>query len=412
MSIRQLLRTLIPMVLIMVVVVAPDLVNGVQSIPTQSLVEGNTAFALDLYARLKKQPGNLFFSPYSISTCLSAVYAGARGDTEKQMAQALHLQPSQLSSAMGRLKRELNDIGKENGIELSVADALWTQTGHPFLPDFLKIVENEYQANLKQADFKTDAESARGEINRWISQKTREKIRNLLPPKSLDPQTKIVLANAVYFKGAWSRPFEKSATKSLPFHLTPSTEVRAAFMNHIDSVKYMESADFQAIELPYGKPKQELAMLALLPRQIDGSGQLESRLNPALLRNLDSQFKSQSVEIFFPKFKLDSSCSLKNVLSEMGMPAAFTTPAANFSGIDGTHQLFLSLVFHKAWCDVNEEGTEAAAATVIGALAGSVRREPLPPPPVFRADHPFLFMIRDMHTGSLLFIGRVTDPSK
>jgi serine protease inhibitor len=408
MNIRQLLRTLIPMVLIMVV--TPNLVDGVQPIPTQSLVEGNTAFAFDLYARLKKQPGNLFFSPYSISTCLSAVYAGARGDTEKQMTQTLHLQPGQLSSAMGRLKRELNDIGKENGIELSVADALWTQTGHPFLPDFLKIVESEFQANLKQADFKTGAESAKDEINRWISQKTHEKIRDLLPPRSLGPQTKIVLANAVYFKSAWSKPFEKSATKSLPFHLTPSTEVRAAFMNHIDSVKYMENADFQAIELPYGKPKQELAMLALLPRQIGGSGQLESRLNPALLRNLDSQFKSQRVEIFFPKFKLDSSCSLKNVLSEMGMPAAFT-PAANFSGIDGTRQLFLSFVFHKAWCDVNEEGTEAAAATVSG-LAGSARREPLPPPPVFRADHPFLFMIRDMHTGSILFIGRVTDPSK
>jgi serpin B len=326
------------------------------------------------------------------------------------MAQTLHLQSGQFSSAMGRLKRELNDIGKENGIELSVADVLWTQTGHPFLPDFLKIVENEYQANLKQADFKTGAESARDEINRWISQKTHEKIRNLLPPKSLDPQTKIVLANAVYFKSAWSRPFKKSATKSLPFHLTPSTEVRAAFMNHIDSVNYMENADFQAIELPYGKPKQELAMLALLPRQIDGSGQLESRLNPAFLRNLDSQFKSQRVDIFFPKFKLDSSCSLKNVLSEMGMPAAFT-PAANFSGIDGTRQLFLSFVFHKAWCEVNEEGTEAAAATVAAGLAGSVRMEPLPPP-VFRADHPFIFMIRDIHTGSILFIGRVTDPSK
>ncbi len=408
MGIRQLLQTLIPMVLIMVV--TPNPVNGVQSISTQSLVEGNTAFALDLYARLKKQPGNLFFSPYSISTCLSAVYAGARGDTEKQLAQTMHFQPGQLSSAMGRLKRELNDIGKDNGIELSVADALWTQTGHPFLPDFLKIVETEFQANLKQADFKTGAESARDEINRWISQKTREKIRDLLPPKSLDPQTKIVLANAVYFKGSWSRPFEKSATRMLPFHLTPATEVRAAFMNHIDSVKYMENADFQAIEMPYGKSKQELAMLVLLPRTIDGSGQLDRRLNPELLRNLDAQLKSQRVEISFPKFKLDSSYSLKSVLSEMGMPSAFT-PAADFSGIDGTHQLFLSFVFHKAWCDVNEEGTEAAAATAAG-LAGSARRDPLPPPPVFRADHPFLFMIRDIHTGSLLFLGRVMDPSK
>jgi serine protease inhibitor len=324
------------------------LVNGDAAPQMQSLIDGNNIFALDLYARLKSQSGNIFFSPYSISTCLAMAYAGARGDTKRQMAQTLHFQSEQITSAMGEIQRGLNEAGKQDGIELSVANALWAQAGRSFLPAFLQIARNEYQANLNRADFKTGAAAAIKEINRWAALKTHEKIPELLPPGSLTAQTKLVLANAIYFKGAWSEPFKKAETHVLPFHISADHQVQAPLMHHLDSVKYMETADFQAIELPYGKQKRELSMVVLLPRKIDGCSQLEGRLTPALLRDLSEQSRFQEVEIFLPRFKLASDFNLKSTLADMGMPVAFS-PAADFSGMDGTHSLYFSFVFHKAW---------------------------------------------------------------
>lgn len=407
MRIRPLLQSIalcVPML-----VGAAILANDAPETYSPSLVHGNTAFALDLYARLKSQRGNLFCSPYSISSSLAAVYAGARGNTETQMARTLHFLPDQWHAAMGHLRREVHEAGKANGIELILADALWTQAGHPFTLEFLEIVEGEFQANLKQIDFVTEAESARIEVNRWIAQKTREKIRDILPPQTLTSKTKMLLANAAYFRGTWSKPFKKSETRLQPFHLSPGNQVRSAFMHHRDSVRYMENADFQAVELPYGKPGQPFAMLVLLPRQIDGCRALESRFTPAFLQSLAPQFKFQAVDLYIPRFKIDSSFELKSVLTQMGMPDAFT-PAADFSGIDGTRLLYLSGVAHKAWCEVNEEGTEAAAATVVGGRPAGMAVS-LPPVPVFRADHPFLFLIRDSRSGSILFWGRVADPA-
>ena len=377
---------------------------------TKTLVDGNTAFACDLYAQLRNRPGNLFFSPYSVSTALAMTYAGARGNTETQMAQVLHFGKNQprLHSAFGALQRQFDQANQQKGIELSLANALWAQQGHPFLPAFLNIGQGEYQASLKLVDFKTGAEAARGEINGWVAQKTKDKIRDILPLGSLDSSTRLVLANAIYFKGAWAEPFPKAETSPQPFHLTADRQADVPLMHHFDTVNYMENDLFQAVELPYAG--HELSLVALLPRKVDGCGALESQLNAAFLSQCLVRMKSQKVELFLPRFKMESDFELGDTLGKMGMSDAFG-PKANFSGMDGTQNLYISKVFHKAWVDVNEEGTEAAAATVVTMDFKGAPRKPPPPPPVFRADHPFIFCIRDTRSGSLLFLGRLADPA-
>ena len=379
------------------------------SAQTNSLVEGNTAFALDLYAQLQASPGNLFFSPYSISTCLAMTYAGARGETENQMRRVFHFDKDQkqLHSAFGELQRKLGEADKQSGIELNIANALWAQNDHPFLIGFLNVAKGEYQANVNQVDFKTGAEAARGEINRWVAEKTKEKIQDILPPGSLDGATRLVLANAIYFKGVWAKRFEKTSTFTQPFHVSTARQVDAPLMHHLNLVKYIETSDFQAVELPY--TSNELSMVILLPRQIAGCAQLERRLSPNFLSQSLAQMEFQQVEIFLPRFKLESAFELHATLAKMGMPDAFGSKA-DFSGIDGTGLLSISDVFHKAWGEVNEEGTEAAVATVVVTKSESIRK-PEAPPPIFRADHPFVFFIRDTRSGSLLFLGRLIDPT-
>jgi serpin B len=386
------------------------LAASAQAAGTKSLVEGNTAFALDLYACLSSAPGNVFFSSYSISTCLAMTYAGARSNTETQMARVLHFSKgdARLHSSFGELQQQLNDAEKQEGIQLDIANALWTQERHPFLPAFLKMARDDYQASVNQADFMTSADAATREINRWVAQKTRDKIQDILSPRDVSSDTKLVLANAIYFKGTWASRFEKAATSTQPFHLSASSQANVRLMHHIDDVRYTGNNDFQAVELPYSG--NELSMVILLPRQVDALGQLEQQLSPAFLARLLAQMKKQKVEIFLPRFKLESGFKLNGTLAKMGMPDAFIWRQADFSGINGFRQdLYISGVFHKAWAEVNEEGTEATAATVV-VLEDRVVAKPPPPPPVFRADHPFIFLIRDTRSGSLLFAGRLADP--
>ena len=384
--------------------------SGALAPAAQTVVEGNNAFACDLYARLKHGPGNLFFSPYSISTCLAMTYAGARGETEKQMRRVLHFDQSQdrLHSDLAALQQELSQAHKQKGIELNIANALWTQKGHPFLPAFLSIAKGKYEANISQADFKTAAEAARGKINRWVAQKTKDKIQDILPPGGLGELTRLVLANAIYFKGAWLTTFDKAETSPQPFHLTSSRQTEVPLMHHVGTVEYVENNSFQAVELPYGG--NELSMLVLLPRKVNGCGRLEDELSPALLFRSLQQMKPREVELFLPRFKMESNFELNDTLGKMGMTDAFSMGAANFAGIDGAVDLFISDVFHKAWVEVNEEGTEAAAATAV-VVTESAEPRPPPPRPVFRADHPFVFCIRHMQSGSLLFLGRLADPT-
>ena len=281
--------------------------------------------------------------------------------------------------------------------------------GHPFLQAFLKIATGEYQASVKQADFKTEAAAVTREINRWVAEKTNDKIQNIIPPGSVDDLNRLVLANALYFKGAWATPFKETATSLQQFHFSNTNHVDVCLMNQTADFKYTENEDFQAVELPY--VGHVLSMVILLPRRKDGWGQLENRLTPALLSSALAQMQTQKVEVYLPRFKLEASFDLKETLAKMGMPDAFVFGKANLSGFDGSKGLFISGVFHKAWAEVNEEGTEAAAATAQLIALGLVGPPP-PPPPVFRADHPFIYLIRDTRSGSLLFFGRLADPSK
>jgi len=387
------------------------LAANVQASPTGSLVANNTAFALDLYAQLRGEPGNLFFSPYSISTALAMTYAGARGNTETQMSRVLHFKKgdAQLHSSFGELQRQLNDAQKQGDIQLDIANALWAQKDEPFLPAFLKIAQDDYQANVNQADFKTDA--AAGEINRWVAQKTKDKIQGILASDSLNEYTRLVLVNAIYFKGSWANIFMKENTSVQPFHFSTNRQVDASLMHNTAGCgcRYTGNDDLQIVELPYRG--LELSMVILLPRQIGAFGQLEQKLSPAFLASQIAQMKEQAVEIFLPKFKLESGFHLENTLTKIGMSDAFGG-RADFSGLNGARDLCISAVLHKALAEVNEEGTEAAAVTTVAETAMELDENSPPPPPVFRADHPFIFLIRDTRSGSILFIGRLTDPSQ
>lgn len=386
---------------------------------------------MDLYAELKGGPGNLFFSPFSISTCLAMAYAGTRGETEAQMSRVLHFgrDQAQFHGSFGEILRQLREMdiplvlkrlpGMKDagcrpqfepvpGLQLDMANALWAQAGQGFREEFLQIAATAYQAHIKHADFWHSLDAAFAKINDWVAEKTHDKIQNILPPQDRpDDPAGLVLVNAIYFKGDWSTPFEKAATATKPFFLSTREKVDVPLMYRAGDFRYMGNEEFQALELPY--IGERLAMAILLPRKIDGCGHLESRLNASFLHEMLMQMRSQIVEVYLPRFNLESEFRLRDVLRKMGLTDAFAGGVANFAGMDGEPEnLFISDIFHKAWGEVNEEGTEAAAATCAPAVCLAIE-EPTPQP-VFRADHPFIFLIRDTRTGSVLFLGRLADP--
>jgi serpin B len=381
-------------------------------------------FAFDLYARLKGAEGNLFLSPYSISTALTMTYAGARGETAEQMAAVLRLSgerrwrwqegvwketnrgwpEDRLHGTFAALQADLNAAGAKGAFDLVVANRLWGQKGYRFLPDFLKLLEADYGAGIETLDFAKETEAARQTINAWIEKQTRDKIKDLLKPGVLDAMTRLVLTNAIYFKGKWASEFDKKATREEDFFVTPETKVAAPLMHRTADFGYFDGGDFQVLGLPYQGDR--LAMVVLLPKAKDGLAALEASLSAEKLTDWLGKLHRRKVEVALPRFKTTAEFSLKDTLVAMGMTDAFGD--ADFSGMTGAKDLFISAVIHKAFVDVNEEGTEAAAATavVMRPLNGGG------PPPVFRADHPFLFLIRDTKTGSILFLGRILDPTK
>lgn len=375
-----------------------------------AVVEGNNAFAVDLYGQLRNQSGNLFFSPASVSTALAMTYAGARGDTASQMAKTLHftLPPERLHPAMGALLADLN--ASHNGYQLRVADALWVQRSYPILDGFLKLNKEDYGAGLNQVDFKAATEAARLTINKWVEQKTNDKITNLIQPGALNTETRLVLTNAIYFKGDWQTHFERGATEDEDFHLSHAQRIRVPLMNRQGGFNYFDGGRFQALELPY--VSGELSMIVLLPRELDGLPELETSLTAANMRQWLGQLRHvPKVIVAMPKFKMTQQFGLGNTLARMGMPKAFERDA-DFSAMSSERDLWISEVIHKAFIDVNEEGTEAAAATAAVMLGFAMHAPDPTPPVVFRADHPFIFLIRDNRSGSILFMGRVTDPTK
>lgn len=388
---------------------------------TTLVAQGNNGFALGLYRQLQNNEGNLFFSPYSISTALAMTYAGARERTQEQMAQALYyptsaevlqklglarapLTPEQFAEAFGRIIQDLNARGGDK-YELRVANALWGQKGYEFLRAFTTLVEKQYDGKLQELDFATAAEKARQTINTWVEKQTNDRIKDLIGPGVLGAATRLVLTNAIYFKGNWASQFNEGATQDEPFTLAGGGKVQVPMMNQQARFGYAEAETLQVLEMPY--EGEELSMVILLPKQTDGIGQLGQDLTVENLTQWLDKTRNRDVIVTIPKFKMTSKFSMGNVLQAMGMKDAFSE-AADFSGMTGRRDLFLSAVIHQAYVDVNEEGTEAAAAT--GALMTLTSAMPEPTPVVFCADHPFLFLIRDKATGSILFLSRVMNP--
>ncbi|MDN7012148.1 serpin family protein [Methanoculleus sp. FWC-SCC3] len=375
---------------------------------------GNNRFAADLYRHLASDPGsagkNIFFSPYSISSALAITYEGARGTTADEIGSVLHLPQNETLRRAGfaGLDAVLNS-GDEN-YSLRTANALWAEETCPFLPGYIDTAARWYGANVTNLDFVNDSEASRQTINRWVEEKTEDRIRDLLPAGSIDSMTRLVITNAIYFKGTWVKQFDPAETTEEEFRVAPGETVRVPMMHRTDEdaiYGYAETGTLQALRMPYAHADgTELSMLVLLPRE-DNLTAAEEALDAETLVDLRKTLADQRVRVVFPKFTLETTYSLPQVLAAMGMPTAFSD-AADFSGMDGTEDLFISDVVHKAFVDVNEEGTEAAAATgVVMNLASAPMEDRTP---VFRADHPFVFLIVEEDSGTILFAGRVANP--
>jgi serpin B len=377
------------------------------------LVSGNSAFAFDLYQHLKGTKGNLFYSPHSISIALAMTYAGARGETEQQMADTLHftLPQDQLHPAFNWLDLELASRGADakgkdgESFQLNIVNATWGQKGYEFLPEYLDTLAINYGSGLQLMNFRGDPENSRVTINDWVSSQTNERIKNLIPPGLITADTRLVLTNAIYFNAAWAEAFDEEATTDGSFFLLDGSEITVPLMAQTTSLGYAKGEGYQAVELPYDGG--ELTMVILLPDEGTFEA-FEDSLDAKQIAAITDDVAYTEVVLTMPKFKTESEFSLSNTLSAMGMPIAFTTNA-DFSGMDGTTDLYISDVVHKAFVDVTESGTEAAAATGVIVEAESA---PEPEPPlVVTVDRPFVFFIRDIETGTILFVGRVMDPS-
>lgn len=379
---------------------SPDVGEG----DLTELVAGNSAFAFDLYQALRDQTGNLFFSPYSISVALAMTYAGARGETERQMAETLHftLPQEQLHPAFNVLDLELRSAEGDD-FKLHIANAIWGQIGYSFLSEFLDVLARNYGAGMRLLDFEKEPEASRQVINDWVSEQTEDKIQDLIPSGGITRDTTLVLSNAIYFDADWERQFAKERTADGAFNTVDGREVTVPMMSLSEpaSLPYAAGQGYQVVELPY--KGGEMSMVILVP----DTGQFEAfeaALDAGRAGEILGELEAKQVDLKLPKFSYESSFSLAQKLAEMGMPNAFK--GADFSGMDGTDQLFISDVFHKAFVAVDEAGTEAAAATavVVGKMA-------LPMVDVqLVVDRPFIFLIRDVNNGTVLFVGRVMNP--
>ena len=385
----------------------------------QQVVNANNQFAFDLYSELdKSEEGNVFYSPYSISAALAMTYEGAKGQTADEMKSVFHFPESNiLRPNFAAIYNEINRGNK--AYELRTGNALWAQYDYKFLEDYTSRVEQYYGGKVANLDFKQETEKSRQTINSFIEEQTNDKIKDLIPAGILSPMTRLVLTNAIYFKGTWEWEFDKSDTRDQDFKITPTTNVKTPMMYMKPkkaNFKYADLEKLQILELPYKGEK--ISMLILLPKQgEDYDYKTEERvifdytledieLSVEKLKEYKSQMQETKLDsISLPKFEFDTKYFMKETLSSMGMPTAFG--AADFSGMDGTKNLQISQVIHQAFVKVDEKGTEAAAATAV-----VMKDMAAMPSNVFRADHPFIFIIQEKETGNILFMGRVTDPTQ
>ena len=373
-----------------------------------AVINANNQFAFDLYSEYKTEEGNIFFSPYSISTALAMTYEGAKGKTAEEMQAVFHFPQNGdvRRPAFAKIYNEINK--KDKKYKLSTANALWAQKDYRFLEEYTATVEKYYGGGVTNLDFVEETEKSRQIINGWVEGQTDDKIKDLIPQGVLNIDTRLVLTNAIYFKGTWVKQFNEEDTRKEDFRVSPEQTVKVPMMRLTGDeaeFSYAETDEIQILEMPYdGK---DLSMLIILPKENDLAN-MEESINPEKLSEWRNMLNEQRVDIYIPKFKFETKYFMVETLSNMGMPTAFIHDA-DFSGMDGTTNLLIQNVIHQAFVEVNEEGTEAAAATavVVGIESAAPRRTP-----IFRADHPFIFIIHDRGTGNILFLGRVSDPSK
>ena len=377
-----------------------------------TLVAGNDAFAFDVYKYLRAGDGNIFFSPYSLSEALAMTYGGARCNTEKEMAAALEFQLPQdkLHLAFDALDLALASRGQgakgkdQQPFRLHVVNAIWGQTGFDFLPSYLELLAENYGSGLRILDFQKNPESSRVAINNWVAQQTEQKIKDLIPEGSITDMTRLVLTNAIYFNAAWLNQFDKNSTKPGDFTLKNGSKVSVPMMHEQESFNYSSGDGYQVVELPYDG--NELSMVILLPDQ-GKFDSFEASLTGQSVTGIIQGMKSRTVQLSMPKFTTEQSFGLKSALTSLGMKDAFAPGLADFSGMDGKKDLYIQDVVHKAFIIVDEAGTEAAAAS--GVIVGTTAV----PSDIVKLDinRPFIYLIHDIQTGTILFLGRVMNPS-
>ena len=409
---RSFLR-LLPLLLLCA---APALASPEADADAKAAAEGVNRFSLDLYRALPSKSSNAFYSPYSISAALAMTREGAAGETGQEIDTVFHF-PQRLGAAHQALRKQLvarmvnryersGESKKVPAYQLQVANALWGHTSSTFVPEFVKRLKDLYQAPLERQDFSRTAE-ARQRINGWVAENTKDKIKDIVPEGQPGAGTRLVLANAIYFKASWSDAFQKRATKDAPFHLQGGETVQAKLMQRTAGYAYGEDDAVQVLSLPY--EGHGASMVVILPKAKDGLAAVEKSLTHEKLQGW-LKLGHKKVAVGLPRFRYTVPLTLGQTLASMGMPSAFLPGKADFSNMCSSEPLHIGLVLHKAFVAVDEAGTEAAAATVVMMRAGGVPRPTQPVP--FVADHPFLFLIRHEKTGTILFMGRVCDPTQ
>jgi serpin B len=374
-----------------------------------SVIKANNQFAFELYSRYKSKDGNIFYSPYSISSALAMTYEGARGKTAEEIQAVFHF-PQDASIRRNSFLKIYQQINKKDKrYKLSTANALWAQKDNNFLDDYFSLVNKYYGGKAANLDFANATEESRVTINNWVEKQTNDKIKDLIPSRNLSPLTRLVLTNAIYFKGFWLKQFDKKDTREEDFRITPDNKIKVQMM-HLSGKEaifnYAETDKLQILELPY--EGDDLSMLILLPKGDDIKA-IEESLSSEKLSAWKNNQKKEEVIVYLPKFKFETKYFMAHDLNDMGMPTAFKR-GADFSGMTSDKRLKIDEVIHQAFVDVNEEGTEAAAAT---AVIITLKAVALPKSTkIFKADHPFIFLIQDRETGNILFVGRVSDPTK
>jgi len=369
------------------------------------LADGNNLFAFDLYKVLARKEGNILVSPYSISSALAMTYAGARGNTKLEMKKVLHfnLEDENLHKTFSEINNLFNAPNKN--YQLAIANSLWGQIDYPFKKDFVDLIKENYGAGFYEVDFinEENREKTRLRINKWVEDNTNNKIKDLILPDDLTYLTRLVLVNALYFKGNWEYKFDPKETNPMDFYLSKDKKLTVPMMHQKNKFNYTENDDIQVLELPYAGG--DLSMLIILPKKEKSLEVAEKYLSLEEINKLISNLGENYLDVYIPRFKTEKRYLLNEPLKDLGMIDPFDRNLADFSGITGNKDLAISKVIHKTYIEVNEEGTEASAATAVILELKAVYK-----PIVFKADRPFIFLIRDRRTGIILFIGRIVNP--